>query len=293
MDWLATAVVGLNGASNALGRVLAPVGLLPGWLSATLVAVATGVVMLVVFKYTSNQRAIKRVRQGIRANLLAARLFRDNFRLAVRSQGRVLAGALRLLLLAVVPILAMIVPVTLLLSQLALWYQARPLRVGEEAVVVVKLGGDASSPMPVVTLEPTPGAEDVSGPVRATGPREVCWNVAARTPGYHTLRFVIDGRTFEKELAVGDGFMRVSLERPPRNWEDALAHPREQPFAADSVVQSIRIEYPNRTSRVSGMGGVEDVAQSWTEQTGWWVGYWFVVSLIAGFCLRGALRVNL
>ncbi|HEV3116830.1 MAG TPA: hypothetical protein VGY58_07250, partial [Gemmataceae bacterium] len=69
MDVLARAVAWLNAAANVLGRsLLSPIGMLPGWLSATLVSAITGVLLLIVFKYTSNQRAIKRVRDGIKAD---------------------------------------------------------------------------------------------------------------------------------------------------------------------------------------------------------------------------------
>src|SRR5262245_25420048 len=200
MDWLVSVIVGLNTVANALGSLLVPIGWMPDWLSATLVAVATGVAMLVMFKYTSNQRAIKRVRRGIRANRLAAKLFSDNAGLGFRAQGRVLFGAFRLLLLAVVPILAMTVPMVLLLAQLGLWYQAAPLPVGEEAVVVVKFGGEVGEPMPAVELVPAAAFEDLSGPVRIVSQREVCWSIRTRQPGYHRLRFEVGGQTFEKEL---------------------------------------------------------------------------------------------
>jgi hypothetical protein len=279
MDALTDAVVGLNAAANALGRALAPIGLLPGWLSATLVAVATGAAMLVAFKYTSNQRAIKRVRRDIRANLLAVKLFKDNVAVGLRAQGRVLAGALRLLLLAVVPILVMTVPMVLLLAQLGLWYQAAPLPVGGEAVVTARLNGEPGTPMPAVDLRPSDAVEDLTGPVRVVSQREVCWTVRARQPGYHRLRFSVEGQTVEKELAVGSGFMRVSTSRPERDWWQAVLNPRETPFGRDSVLRSVGIEYPARSS--------------WTSGTDDWVIYWFVVSLAAGFCLRGVLRVNL
>jgi hypothetical protein len=222
MDALTSIVVGLNVGANALGRLLFPIGLLPGWLSATLAAVATGVGMLVVFKYTSNQRAIRRVRRDIRANLLAVKLFKDDVAVGLRAQGRVLLGALRLLLLAVVPILVMTVPMVLLLAQLGLWYQAAPLPVGEEAVVTVRLNGAAGTPLPAAELAPTDAVEDLSGPVRVLSQRDVCWNIRARQPGYHRLRFSIDGQIVEKELAVGGGVMRVSTSRPETNWLQAL-----------------------------------------------------------------------
>src|SRR5437879_660946 len=115
MDALTQVAVWLNAVANALGQVFAVIGVLPGWLSATLVAIATGFAMLLAFKYTSNQRAIKRTRQGIRANLLAVKLFKDSVAVGLRAQGAVLVGAVRLLLLALVPMLVMIAPTILLL----------------------------------------------------------------------------------------------------------------------------------------------------------------------------------
>jgi len=264
-------VVWLNAAANALGQTLGFIGFMPGWLSATLIAVVSGIAMIVAFKWTSNQKAIKRARQDIRASLLTVKLFHDNMRAGFRAQSRVLLGAMRLLVFALVPILAMLAPMSLLLGQLALWYQARPLRIGEEAVIVLKLGGDAGAPMPTATLDPTNAIADVHGPIRIAAQREVCWNVRAREDGLHRLVFRVGGYPVEKELAVGDGFMRVSLRRPDWHWSDALFHPREAPFDPGSAVRCIDVAYPPRSS--------------WTSGTDYWLYYWFAVSLLAGFLL--------
>jgi len=280
MDVAVQIVTWLNLPANALGRyLLAPVGWLPGWLSATIVSAATGVLLLVVFKYTSNQQAIKRVRDDIKAHLLALKLFKDSTSVTLRAQGRVFSGAFRLMLLAVVPMLVMIVPVCLLLGQLALWYQSRPLRVGEESVITLKLGGNAESSWPDVHLEPTPAAEVVVGPVRVLSQREICWRVRARKDGYHRMLFQVDQQTSEKDLAIGDGFMRVSRKRPGWNWLDNLLYPWERPFHPDSPVGWIEIEYPDRESYISG--------------TDWWVVYWFVMSMVAALCFRPFLNVNI
>jgi hypothetical protein len=279
MDVLAQLIVWLNMVADALGGILlAPLAVLPGWLSATLVAGVTGVLLLIAFKYTSAQRAIKAVRSDIKAHLLALRLYKDSLSVTLRAQGRIFLGAGRLALLSLVPMLAMTLPVLLLLGQIALWYQARPLRVGEETVLTMKLNGATDDPWPDVRLQPSQAAEVTVGPVRVRSKREICWNLRTRETGYHQLEFSVDGQTIAKELAVGDGFMRVSSERPGWNWWDALLHPGEQPFAPDSPVQSVTIDYPGRSS--------------WVYGTGWWVLYWFVVSLLAAFCLRRPLNVN-
>jgi hypothetical protein len=279
MDALAQVVVWLNAVANALGRVvLAPVSALPGWLSATLAAAGTGLLLLVVFKYTSNQRALKAVRNDVKAHLLALRLFKDSPSVTLRAQGRILAGAVRLLALAIVPMLVMLVPVALILGQLSLWYQVRPLRVGEDAVVTVALS-DAGSSWPEVCLEPTGAVEVTLGPVRVLSKRELCWNLRGRRRGQHRLVFHVNGQAVAKELAVGDGFLRVSTRRPGWDWSEALLHPAEEPLGPESPVRSIAIDYPRRAS--------------WTSGTDAWVIYWFAVSMVAALAFRRVLNVNL
>jgi uncharacterized membrane protein (DUF106 family) len=279
MAYLTPVLVWLNTLANKLGWLLAPIGLLPGWLSATLVACATGIVMLLAFKYTSNQSAIKRVRRDIKAHLLALKLFKESMPVSLRAQGRVLLGALRLLLLALVPMLVMLVPMVLLLGQLSLWYEASPFRVGDEAVLTMKLNGDRDAHWPEVNLQPTDAIKEIVGPVRVRSQREICWSVRARQIGTHHLVFLVDGQPVDKELVVGDGFMRVSAQRPARQSPEMWVHPGEIPLPPDSPVHSIAIDYPPRSS--------------WTSGTGWWVVYFFVVSLVAGFSLRRVLNVNL
>jgi hypothetical protein len=280
MELLTRLVIGLNTLANGLGRLaLARLASWPGWLSATLTAIVSGVLLLIVFKYTSNQRAIKRVKDDIKANLLALKLFKDSAGVALRAQGQILLGAFWLLLFSLIPMLVMLVPVLLILGQLALCYQARPLQVGEEAVVTVKLASGASADPSYIELEPTDAVQTTLGPVHLWSKHEVCWNIRARQNGYHRLAFHLGQETGEKELAIGDGFMRVSKLRPAYHWLDTLLNPQEKPFDPDSPIQSIEIDYPQRSS--------------WTCGTDWWVFYWFAVSMVAGFCVRRPLNVNI
>ncbi len=258
--------------------LLAPIGLLPGWLSATVLAAVTGVLMLVVFKYTSNQQAVRNARNQIKANLLALSLFKDDVRVSLRAQSRILTEACRLMLLAIVPILVMTAPMCLLLAQMALWYQARPLRVGEEAVLTVQVAENGPNRVSAVSFQLSSAIEVVAGPVRVDDRRIICWNIRAREPGTHKLVFDAAGQMVDKELVVGDGYLPVSLRRPNWDWWEILLHPREAPFASDSVVQSIEIAYPQRTS--------------WTSGSGTWLIYWFVTSMAVAWAVRPLLKVH-
>ncbi len=278
---LAQIIAWLNVPMNALGRfLLGPlIGTLPGWLSNTIVAAVMGVIMLIIFKYTSNQQAISRVRDNIKANMLALKLFKDSMAVTFQSQGRLLRGALLLLVHAVRPLLVMIVPVSLILAQMGLWYQSRPLQAGEPAVVVMKLNGEIDAPWPRVSLESMPAAELTIGPVRVLSKREIYWEIKARQNSSQPLIFQVGQEKVEKELAIGSRFMPVSAERPGWHWTSILYNPREKPFAPKSVVQSISINYPDRFSQIFGIP--------------WWLIYFFIASMVFAFIAKPFLKVKI
>jgi hypothetical protein len=273
-------VVWLNSTASLLGGwLLAPIAWLPGWASITLVSAATGVVLLLAFKFTSNQRAISHVRSQIQADLLAILLFNDNLVVALKSQGRLLVNAARLLALSLVPMLVMTAPVVLLLGQLSVWYEARPLAIGEEFVVTMSLSGTDDDAWPDIQMEESAACETQAGPVRIRSQRQIVWRIRPREAGYSRLIFDVGGARVDKELAVGNGFLRTSPLRPSWNWSDSLLYPWESPFPDSSPVKSIAVDYPQRTARAYGSKS--------------WVYSWFVVSMVAAFACRRPLNVKL
>ncbi|MBN1765041.1 MAG: hypothetical protein JW860_07280 [Sedimentisphaerales bacterium] len=280
MSFIAQVVYWLNVVMNALGRVLlTPLMGLPGWLSNTIISAVMGVVFMVIFKYTSNQKAIGRVRDGIKADMLALKLYKDSMSVTMQSQGSLFVGALKLLYHAIRPMLVMIVPVSLVLAQMALWYQSRPLKVGEEAVLTIKLNGDITWPWPDVHLAPSDSLEVTVQPVRMPSINEISWTIKAREPGYHTIDIQVAQDTFEKELVIGDSFMRVSAMRPDWSWSDMILHPWEIPFKTDSPVQSISITYPERGIVWHGIPG--------------WLIYFFIASLVFALLFKPILKVRI
>jgi hypothetical protein len=270
----------INTLTNAFGKfVLAPVELLPGWLSNTIISAVMGVFLLVIFKYTSNQRAIGQVRNDIKANMLALKLFKDSISVTLLAEARVFKGAFLLLLYSIVPMLVMIIPVSLLIAQMSLFYQSRPLLPGESAVVTAKLNGNIEENWPTINIEPTPATQVTVGPVRIFSKREICWEIKALENGKHNITFDAGQDKIEKELAIGDGYMRVSAMRPALNWVDILLHPAEKPFGSDSVVQSVTIDYPERWAKTSG--------------TDWWLIYFFIASMVFAFLSKPFLKVRI
>ena len=279
MTLLAQLIAWLNVVGNILfGLLQKPMESLPAWLSLTVISAVLGVLMLILFKHTSNQAAIGKVRDTIKAQLLAMKLFKDNIPVVLKSQLKIIVNAFLLLLHSFRPMLVMIIPFSLLLGQLGLWYQSRPLAVGEEALVTVQLADSDADPMPLVSLQPSAAAAVITGPIRVPSKNQVYWQIQAKEAGKNTLTFQVADQQVQKRLAVGDGLMSVSMTRPGLNITDLILHPAEKPFAKTSSVQSIGITYPDRPSKVTG--------------TDFWIVSLFVISMAVAFLLKPFFNVK-
>jgi uncharacterized membrane protein (DUF106 family) len=292
MNFPAQIVAWLSVPLNAAGKLLTVfVAAVPGWLSNTVISAVMGVLLLILWKYTSNQDAIGRVKDDIKANLLAMKLFKDSISVTLQAQGRAFRGAGGLLFYAIRPMLVMIVPVCLILGQMSLWYQSRPLKPGEEALVTMKLSGDIDSAWPSVGIASMTGADVTIDQTRVFSERQIFWKIKAHKEGYHEIVFEVDDRQVEKQLAIGNGFMRISPQRPGWHWADILLNPTEKPFGPDSVVQSISIEYPRRISRIAQRLG-RFIGADWLIEW-WWMVYFFIASMVFGFIFKPFLNVKI
>jgi uncharacterized membrane protein (DUF106 family) len=280
MSFLASVIHLANMLSNAFGRFcLAPVAALPGWLSLSLISVMTGLFFLIVFKYTSNQKAIARIKDDMKAQMLAIKLFKDSISVALKAQSRLFKGACLLLVHAIIPMLVIIFPMSLLLAQMALWYKSMPLLPQEHAVLTVELNGNVDESWPMVNIEGDPAFEVTLGPVKILSRRQICWEIKALQNGYSRIMLRAGQQQIEKDLAVGDGLMRISSKRPGWEWTDILMNPAEKPFPPDSIVRSVSIRYPDRPVLASGSNR--------------WLAYFFVASIAFAFILKPLVKVRL
>lgn len=272
---LSPVVAALNPAArvvmDGVYTVLSP---LPDWLELTVISAGLGVVMLVAFKHTSNQKAIAGAKDAIKANLLALKLFKDDLRVTLVSQGRVLKGVCRLQWHMVKPIAILAFPMLLVIGQMGVRYQWRALRPDESARISVKSAegsGDRE-----VTLD---GGEAVVIEVEGVpGGGSVDWRVRAARAGTHTLRFQVGGQVVEKSLRVGDGSGAVSAERVAGHWFSQILHPGEPRLPGELGWTTIEVAYPRR--------------EGWYSGSDWWILSFFVVSMAAALVLAPALKVR-
>jgi len=106
--------------------VLLPFRSLSPWFGLAVVSLLTALLMLEVYKLTSNQSAIRRAKDRIKAHLLEMRLYKDSLRVTLRAQAGILKANLAYMGANLKPLLVMIVPLVLILARLSVWYDRAP-----------------------------------------------------------------------------------------------------------------------------------------------------------------------
>jgi len=267
----------LTGLFDVLFLPLRPLGPWPAMIAVSLL---TGGLMLAVFRWTSNQAGIRRAKDLIKAHLLEIRLYRDNLGQSFRSQGGVLAANARYFGYAVKPMLVMIVPVMLILVQLDLRFGSRALRVGEEAMVRVRLAHGAD-PLTLGLEIEAPAAIAVTTPaLRIPEAGEIDWRLRPARPGRETLVFRWPGGTAAKSIAVETAPLAViSGKTTSGGWLDRITHPGEKSLPRGGPIASIEIVYPETSLGFFGI------------RMHWLVAY-FGLSILLGLAFKGVFKVE-
>ena len=258
--------------------VYAALSPLPIWAGLTLISLVGGVILLLVFRATSNQKAIGAAKDAMKANLLALKLYKDEIRVTFVAQWRLLKAIGRLQYHMLRPLLIMLFPMLLVLAQMGVRYQWRPLESGEQTVIKVQLADtvtDEQAADSVLTI-PDGGADVEVGPVPGGG--EAAFRIKALTPGTHVMRLDIAGTAIEKELVIGTQLERVSPERVSGQWTAQILQPVESVLPADGPVRAIIIDYPAR--------------DSWFHGADWWILTFFILSMIAALIFAPIFKVR-
>ncbi|RJQ53767.1 MAG: hypothetical protein C4526_06025 [Nitrospiraceae bacterium] len=260
--------------------VLAPMRSFNPFWSLFIFSVPAGILLVLIFRYTSDQGAIRETKDRIKGHMLEIRLFKDNPGVLMSAFGSILVYNFKYMRHAVRPMLFMVVPVLFMLVQLDAWYGYRPLRTGESAVFSVRLSGSDGRVVDNITLQADDGLTVETPPLRIPEEKEADWRIRADKAGNHKVAVRVRGKTVEKTITVSGNPGRVSVKRTSAGFWERLFNPGEKPIPEDSGIKEISVEYPLGSIYVLG----------WSMH---WLMVFFLLTLITGFAFKGFFRVEL
>jgi hypothetical protein len=241
------------------------------------ISVVIGLLMVIVFKYTSDQKAIGRAKDQLKAHLLAVRLFQDQLPVVMRAYGWILRGTGSYLRLAFTPLLIAILPITFLIVQVDRYLGWLPLRPAQTFLVEARV--EDPNAFNDVALQLPPELTSSAPAVHVTRDKEVVWRVVAEREGRYDINVATASQTVSKQVVVSTGLVRVSPVRLRDNFWERMLTSDEPALADNSPIQSIRVTYPQRV-----------IGFAWLEWN--WIVLFFVLSLIAGFIFKTVLGIQ-
>jgi len=258
------------------------------------ISLLTGFLMLLVFRYTSNQEGIKRTKNKIKAHLLEMRLFPDNMRVSLKAQGNIFLANMKYISHSAKPLLFMIIPVILVLIQVNFWFgysSLKPgenfwfgyssLKPGEPVVLEVKLENDYNLLEVDLHIAPSSGILIETPPLRIEEENEINWRISPLKKGIYNLEIYIDGQKVSKQVSVAQtSLSKVSPKKLKGSFFDGLFFPLEAPIKKSSPVKSIEILYPDKGLPLFGINFH-------------WLIAFFGLSIILGFAFKGVFGVEI
>jgi len=268
-----------NALSAVFSIVMLPFRSLP-MTGMIIISAVTGILMLIIYKYTSNQKGITRAKDRIKGNFLAIMLYKDSLRVLLGSIGGILRWNLVYMAHNLRPLAVMIVPVLLLLVQLNFWYGYRPVAVGEEVLVNVKVARSVNLFEEEATLSADAGVDVQTAAVRMPLDGEIAWRVSGVEPGAHTLTVQVGDVSETKTFVVGDNEKLNYLvpKRHDGNFWDGLLYPGEPKLTG--AITEIEVKYP----------GIEMNVLGWHVH---WIIVYFILSIVFGLSMKGLFKVDI
>jgi uncharacterized membrane protein (DUF106 family) len=242
------------------------------------VSLVVGLVMVVLFGYTSDQKAIGVAKDQLKAHLLAVRLYRDQIPVVMGSYGKILRGTGRYLKLAFKPLLYVIIPITLLMVQIDRYLGQTPLPANAPFLLTAHLS--TSDALNDVTLDLPPQIAMTAPAVHIPAENEIVWRLTGATAGKYEVKIAAGGQPVTKNIWIGSDLPRISTIRLRGQFWNRMFSSAEPELPENSPIDSISVNYPDREINIAGYGMN-------------WIWLFFILSMVAGFIFKELLGIQI
>jgi hypothetical protein len=236
--------------SSFFDFVLTPFQSLPPFWAVCALSLATALLILVVFRFTSNPERIKETKNCIKAHVLEMWLFRDNPRIILTAQWRIVRLNGRYLKLTGGPMLVMLLPLSVMFFAVDGWFSYRPMRPGEQTIVSLWVGEKWQDLLETAALEANGGIAVETPPLRIPVANQVDWRIRAMQAGVHKMSVNLAGHLLEKQLIVSQNLARISPSRVRSELWQNLLYYGEPPVPSELGIERLNVLYPSRSIRV-------------------------------------------
>ncbi|MDB5390324.1 MAG: hypothetical protein JWM11_5970 [Planctomycetaceae bacterium] len=216
------------------------------WPALIFASLAVSGILLGLFRLSSNQTAMRRARDRLIARVLELLLFRHDLRVSLTACWRIALANGSYLSTFVIPMLVSILPLWCMFAQLSAWFEYRPLRVSESAVVEIELDPAYAVLQSSTRITTSDSLSLVNPGVRIPLRNELCLSVRAHEIGVGWIEIEVGGLVERRSILVEERLARVAPKCQRPGWWREFLHPTETVLSRDSPVVRFDVRYPTR-----------------------------------------------
>jgi uncharacterized membrane protein (DUF106 family) len=276
------------------GLLLRPFEGLPSFVSILIWSILTAIAVLLVYKRSSDQDGLGEVKRKIHASVFEIRLFNDDMRAILQAQLDIMRHNLSYIRLSFKPMIWILPPLVLIISQLHFFYGYSSLSPGQSALLKVELDQDwrqsqllatvDSDARPPLSLSIPDGLRAETEAVWTPELNELLWKIGAEDWGSYDIELKLGSEVYTKQVSVSDRVVQISPVRPDHSLLAQIESPAEAPLPAESPIRAISIAYPDAEVWCLGLR----FRSEWA-----WMIVYFILTMVFAFALRGPLGVNI
>ncbi len=241
------------------------------------ISFVTGLAMVIVFRFTSNQKAIRQIKDRMQAHLLEVRLFQDQLGVVARAYLAILRWTFAYLRHSLKSLAIILLPTVLLLAQLDLRLSRVPLKPHDSFLLKAKF--TQAMALDRVSLRLPEGLALSAPALHIPAEREVDWRIRAEQYGDFAPAVLVAGQEFTKEVVVSDGVARLPAERVRAGIQKWFLHPGEKPLPRDGPLEALEVKYQPRRMEIGPFRAH-------------WLVLFLVFSLLSGFLMKTVLGIE-
>lgn len=209
------------------------------------ISLATGILLIFLFKATSNQDRIRATRDAFKARILEMRIYQDDVVLIFKALGAALWTNVLYLRASLVPIVVLLVVALPVFIQLDERYGRAPLEEGDTALLRVTLKKGVDPMTPPITAAGGDAVALDSQPVRIPVDREIDWRLRVARAGVHPFTVTVYDTPYEFPIVASSSNRTIGFTRTANSPLESFLHPALPPIPRNSAIESVHVQYPD------------------------------------------------
>ncbi|MGA1823767.1 MAG: hypothetical protein ACMUIP_03815 [bacterium] len=255
--------------------VLLPFSLLPDIYGFFFIAIGAGFCAVVIFKYISNQKELKRIMANIKLSFMEIYLYKDDLSQVLQSQKEILKDNFAYFKYSTIAAIPIMCCVLLILSQVNLKYSLKPIKPGEAFTIKVTMAPNPTLNPDDVMLHTPDEIEVITPGFHMAEKYEIEWQLKALKEGDFEISVNYGAEESKKQIVIGSSTRLYSPHIGKAGLVERIFNPIEDLLPAEASIHAIDITYKPR----------------YFIKMHWLVAF-LVIAIAAGLLFRKILKVS-